>query len=63
MADPRLYQIGTLAALLAYGMVWLDFDITAGRAALILATALGTQRIGDWLSGSPFGSRRVRAAL
>jgi hypothetical protein len=53
MADPRLYQIGTLATLLAYGMVWLDFDITAGRAALILATALGTQRIGDWLSGSP----------
>ena len=29
MADPRLYQIGTLASLLVYGMGWLDFDITA----------------------------------
>ena len=28
MTDPRLYQIGTLAALLVYGMGWLDFDIT-----------------------------------
>ena len=28
MADPRLYQIGTLASLLVYGMGWLDFDIT-----------------------------------
>jgi enediyne biosynthesis protein E5 len=53
MADPRLYQIGTLAILLAYGMVWLEFDITPVRVALILATALGTQRIGDWLSGAP----------
>jgi Na+-transporting NADH:ubiquinone oxidoreductase subunit NqrB len=53
MTDPRLYQIGTLAALLVYGMGWLDFDITPLRAALILATALGTQKICDWLSGSP----------
>lgn len=53
MADPRLYQIGTLAALLVYGMGWLEFDITPVRAALILASALGTQKIGDWLSGSP----------
>jgi len=53
MADPRLYQIGTLAALLVYGMGWLEFDITPVRAALILASALATQKIGDWLSGSP----------
>jgi len=53
MTDPRLYQIGTLAALLVYGMGWLDFDITPARAALILATALGTQKICDRLSGSP----------
>lgn len=53
MADPRLYQIGTLAALLVYGMVWLDFDITPVRAALILVTVLCTQKIGDRLSGSP----------
>src|SRR4029079_17156072 len=53
MADPRLYQIGTLAALLVYGMGWLEFDITPLRAALILASALGTQKICDWLTGSP----------
>lgn len=53
MADPRLYQIGTLTALLVYGMGWLDFDITPVRAALILGTALATQKICDWLSGSP----------
>jgi Na+-transporting NADH:ubiquinone oxidoreductase subunit NqrB len=64
MADPRLYQIGTLAALLIYGIAWLDFDITPVRAALILATALGTQKIGDRLSGStaPFASTS-RSAL
>ena len=64
MADPRLYQIGTLAALLVYGMGWLDFDITPVRAALILATALATQRVCDRLSGSraPFASTS-RSAL
>ena len=30
MADPRLYQIAVLSALLVYGMAWLDFEITAG---------------------------------
>jgi Na+-transporting NADH:ubiquinone oxidoreductase subunit NqrB len=53
MADPRLYQIGTLAALLVYGIGWLDFDITPVRAALILATALATQKVCDRVSGSP----------
>ena len=53
MTDPRLYQIGTLAALLVYGMGWLEFDITPLRAALILATALATQKVCDRLSGSP----------
>lgn len=64
MADPRLYQIGTLAALLVYGMGWLDFDLTPVRAALILATALATQKVCDRLSGStaPFASTS-RSAL
>ena len=31
--DPRLYQIATLASLLVYGLIWLDFDITPARAA------------------------------
>ena len=49
--DPRLYQIATLASLLVYGMGWLEFDITAGRAALLLATVLATQAAGDRLEG------------
>ena len=49
MADPRLYQIGTLASLLVYGMARLDFEITTARAVLLLATALGTQAVCDYL--------------
>ena len=41
--DPRFYQIAVLATLLGYGMAWLDFDITAGRAATLLGVALLTQ--------------------
>jgi enediyne biosynthesis protein E5 len=64
MADPRLYQIGTLASLLVYGMGWLDFEITLDRVALLLATVLATQWIGDRLTGGrvPFGSS-ARSAL
>jgi Na+-transporting NADH:ubiquinone oxidoreductase subunit NqrB len=47
MVDPRLYQIGTLASLLVYGMGWLDFDVSPARAALILTTVLVTQAICD----------------
>jgi len=46
-ADPRLYQIATLASLLAYGMGWLAFDITVSRVVLLLATAVATQAVGD----------------
>jgi Na+-transporting NADH:ubiquinone oxidoreductase subunit NqrB len=64
MADPRLYQIGTLAALLVYGMGWLDFDITPARVALILGSALCAQRICDRLSGSAASfSSTARSAL
>jgi Na+-transporting NADH:ubiquinone oxidoreductase subunit NqrB len=41
--DPRVYQISILAALLAYGMLALDFEIAAPRAALLLGTSLLTQ--------------------
>lgn len=43
--DPRLYQILVLASLLVYGALWLDFDITPPRAALLLGTALLTQAL------------------
>ena len=41
--DPRLYQIGALALLLAYGMTALSFDVTPARAAILVGAALGTQ--------------------
>lgn len=41
--DPRHYQIVVLAALLAYGVLALDFQIEPGRASLVLATTLATQ--------------------
>ena len=63
MADPRLYQIGTLASLLVYGMGWLDFDITPGRVVLLLTTALATQWIGDRLVGGPPFRNAARSAL
>src|SRR4026207_1346803 len=43
--DPRHYQIATLASLLVYGILGLDFEIGAARAAGILATALLTQYV------------------
>ena len=54
MADPRLYQIAVLSSLLNYGMGWLGFDITVGRALLLLATVLGTQAIGDRVVEAPW---------
>jgi Na+-transporting NADH:ubiquinone oxidoreductase subunit NqrB len=63
-ADPRVYQIGTLAGLLIYGMGWLGFDITLTRVALLLFTALATQWIGDRVTRSevPF-AMSARSAL
>jgi Na+-transporting NADH:ubiquinone oxidoreductase subunit NqrB len=48
--DPRLYQIATLASLLVYGLIWLDFDIAVARAAIVLTTALVTQAACDCLT-------------
>jgi enediyne biosynthesis protein E5 len=63
MGDPRLYQIGTLASLLVYGMGWLDFDITPIRVVLLLTTVLATQWIGDRLAGGPPFRLSMRSAL
>jgi len=63
MNDPRLYQIGTLGSLLVYGMGWLDFDITPSRVALLLATVLATQWVGDRLVGGPPFRLSARSAL
>ncbi len=41
--DPRLYQIASLSVLLAYGLVWLDFDLSLRQVLLTIASALVTQ--------------------
>jgi Na+-transporting NADH:ubiquinone oxidoreductase subunit NqrB len=63
MADPRLYQIGTLASLLVYGMGWLDFDITPSRVVLLLTTVLTTQWVGDRVVVGPPFRVSARSAL
>ncbi len=52
--DPRLYQIGALTLLLLYGVFILDFDVTLLRAALIVGTAIVTQRIASRMAGIAF---------
>lgn len=55
--DPRLYQIGALSALLAYGSGRLEFDVSAGRVAIILGVALGAQWLGARLARSAFEAK------
>ena len=52
--DPRLYQIGILTVLIAYGTVWLDFDISLVNAVIILGTAQLTQYVYTRLWELPF---------
>ena len=62
--DPRLYQIATLTSLLLYGLIWLDFDITPARAAVMLATVLLTQAVCDRSISGPLPTQvNVRSAL
>jgi enediyne biosynthesis protein E5 len=51
--DPRLYQIGALAGLLVYGLLFLDLEVRPGRAALILSTVLATQYACTRIFGLP----------
>jgi Na+-translocating ferredoxin:NAD+ oxidoreductase RnfD subunit len=41
--DPRLYQIAVLGSLLIYGLLRLEFEVTIGRASLIIGSVLLTQ--------------------
>jgi Na+-transporting NADH:ubiquinone oxidoreductase subunit NqrB len=43
--DPRIYQIATLALLLAWGLFGLDLEVRAAVAAVAIATALSTQYV------------------
>lgn len=53
LRDPRLFQIATLAALLAWGLLALDLEVRPAIAATVLAVALGTQLAGTRLAGLP----------
>ncbi|HEX6203813.1 MAG TPA: RnfABCDGE type electron transport complex subunit D [Thermoanaerobaculia bacterium] len=60
LRDPRLFQIATLSALLAWGLVALDLEVRPAIAATILAVALGTQLAAGRLAGLPrFDPRRA----
>lgn len=43
LRDPRLYQIAVLSSLLLYGVLHLDFEVSALQATLLLGVALLTQ--------------------
>ncbi|HYU31873.1 MAG TPA: RnfABCDGE type electron transport complex subunit D [Thermoanaerobaculia bacterium] len=45
LRDPRLYQIAVLSALLVYGVLGLDFEVSLRQAAVLLGTALLTQAV------------------
>jgi enediyne biosynthesis protein E5 len=51
--DPRLYQIATLAGLLAYGVWWLDLEVKAWTAVVIIASVLAAQLACERLAGRP----------
>jgi Na+-transporting NADH:ubiquinone oxidoreductase subunit NqrB len=51
--DPRLYQIGTLAALLGYGILRLDFEIPIACALVTVGGALLAQWLCTRLWGLP----------
>lgn len=55
--DPRLYQIATLAALLAYGVLGLAFDVGVVTVTLIVAGTLMTQLACARLAGRPAEAR------
>lgn len=51
--DPRYYQIAVLSSLVAFGVIGLDFGISALNAAVILIAALATQYVGTRAFGLP----------
>jgi Na+-transporting NADH:ubiquinone oxidoreductase subunit NqrB len=53
LRDPRLFQIATLSALLAWGLLALDLEVRAPVAAAVFAAALGTQYAATRLLGLP----------
>ena len=54
MIDPRWWQIGSLSALLLWGVSVLRFDVAALTVLVIFAVALGTQWAGSRYAHIPF---------
>jgi len=59
--DPRLYQIATLAGLLAYGIWWLDLEVQPHNAVTIIVSVLVTQLVCTRVAGR--GQFDPRSAL
>lgn len=53
LRDPRYYQIAVLSSLVGFGVIGLDFGISAANAVAIVTTALATQYAGTRLCGLP----------
>lgn len=51
--DPRYYQIAVLTSLVTFGVVGLDFGISAANAVAIVTMSLATQYAGTRLYGLP----------
>ncbi len=55
LRDPRWYQVTVLAALVVYGLVALDFDVSPTRALVLIGTALAVQwALGRWARQGAF---------
>lgn len=52
--DPRHYQMTVQAILLFCGLAFLDFEVTAGRAALTLGAVVAAQWVCGRAAGTPF---------
>ena len=57
-ADPRHGQIATLGLLLAYGLGWLGFDLTAGQAIVTIVAAVTVQFAVDRYTGRPLSGTK-----
>jgi hypothetical protein len=51
--DARAWQIACLTGLLAYGILFLRFDVTPARVLVIVSTALATQALGTSFAKLP----------
>jgi Na+-translocating ferredoxin:NAD+ oxidoreductase RnfD subunit len=62
-ADPRHGQIASLAMLLTYGLIRLEFDLPLVQAAMTIATALAAQALGDRWRSAPLLSGAKSALI